>query len=142
MDLSEAIDQFIEENNLYRLEGRQGVENLAKVVNVLGYEDFQHYGQLRGGASLGDIFEFLGDNPGCIEAMIEWIKQQRGGEWLEKVKEVITVAPLAAAQYPGGVCPDCGEEINPEATVGEECDNCGHVFVLEAPTDDADGQVA
>ena len=138
MDMNDALEKFIEENNLYRIEGRQGVENFAKICRVLGYKDFSSYGQMAGGACLGDIFEFLGDNPGCLEAMQEWIMRQKNAEWLEAVKECITSEPLAVDQYPDGVCPDCGEEINPEATVGESCDNCGHVFVLEAPVDDGE----
>lgn len=33
------------------------------------------------------------------------------------------------AIYDGGVCPDCGEEIPPQAVDGSECSNCEHVFV-------------
>jgi hypothetical protein len=136
MDLDEALDQFIDENRLYRMEGRQGVENFAKICRVLGYKDFSSYGQMAGGACLGDILTFLEDNSGALEAILEWIKERNTPEWLDSVKECITSQPLAADQYPDGVCPDCGEEINPEAVVGEACDNCGHVFVLEAPVDD------
>jgi DNA-directed RNA polymerase subunit RPC12/RpoP len=40
--------------------------------------------------------------------------------------------------YPGGVCPDCGEEIPDNVVSGEECPNCGHVFCLEQKVDDED----
>jgi adenine-specific DNA methylase len=30
--------------------------------------------------------------------------------------------------YEHGLCPDCSEEIPKNATVGEECSNCGHVW--------------
>jgi len=30
--------------------------------------------------------------------------------------------------YEGGVCPDCGLDIPPNAVEGEECSECGHVF--------------
>lgn len=87
MNLDQAVDRYMDENELYRLEGRRGVENFAKVCRVLGYKDFSSYGQMQGGACLGDIFEFLGDNPGCTEAMLEWIKSQRNPEWTENVVE-------------------------------------------------------
>jgi hypothetical protein len=32
------------------------------------------------------------------------------------------------SNYPDGVCPDCGEDIPEDATAGDECANCGHVF--------------
>ena len=137
MDIREAVDQFIDENKLHGIEGRRGVENFAKVCRALGYRDFSSYGQLQGGACIGDIFEFLGDNPGCLEVMIEWISSRRPNpEWLDSIKECLTSEPLASSQYPNGVCPDCGEEIDPNAVTGEECSNCGHIFVMEAPVDD------
>ena len=33
-----------------------------------------------------------------------------------------------ADAYPNGRCPDCQELIDPDATDGEACPNCGHVF--------------
>ena len=41
-----------------------------------------------------------------------------------------------ADEYPEGRCPDCGEEINPEADEGDECENCGHVFWMERDIDE------
>jgi DNA-directed RNA polymerase subunit RPC12/RpoP len=35
---------------------------------------------------------------------------------------------LIKGHYPDGECPDCGEDIPDNATEGEECGNCGHVF--------------
>ena len=32
-------------------------------------------------------------------------------------------------QYPNGECPDCGENIPYNAEYGDECENCGHVWV-------------
>ena len=39
--------------------------------------------------------------------------------------------------YQDGECPDCGEEIPDDAEPGCECKNCGHVFWLDTPNDDA-----
>jgi hypothetical protein len=84
---SENFDRLIEVERLDRTEGPKGVENLAKLVHFMGYEDFQRYGQIRGGAALGDILEFLEDNPGAIEALHNWIRDQGsdGDSWDEAI---------------------------------------------------------
>jgi len=81
-DTQDALNEFIDQEGLYHTEGRRGIENLARIVNTLGYQDPQRYGQFRG-ASLGDIFTFLEDNPGAIEALVEWIGQQQSTDWAE-----------------------------------------------------------
>lgn len=32
--------------------------------------------------------------------------------------------------YPNGRCPDCGEPIPDDVVSGQECKNCGHVFMV------------
>lgn len=86
---SENFDKLIEQESLDRTEGRKGVENLATLVHFLGYSDFQHYGQFnRSGAALGDIIEFLEDNPGAIKALQNWIRDNGsdGTDWDENIK--------------------------------------------------------
>lgn len=124
------VQKFLDQNKIHSLEGRRGVEGLAKLVNALNYrDDINRYGQMAGGACLGDIFIFLEDNSGAIEALVEWIQSRRpNGQWVEALESVVDTSELAAKHYPDGVCPDCGEEIDPEAIAGDECDNCGHVF--------------
>ena len=39
--------------------------------------------------------------------------------------------------YPNGECPDCAETIPDTVQHGEECHNCGHVFVEEKEPDDS-----
>lgn len=84
---ADNFDRLIEVEKLDRTEGPKGVENLAKLVHFMGYSDFQHYGQLRGGACLGDILEFLEDNPGAIEALQNWIREQGSDDdsWDEEI---------------------------------------------------------
>lgn len=75
--LEEIFDEILEDKKIHRFEGESGVKNLAKICRILGYQDFQSYGQfLHDGTygAYGDIFAFLEDNPGCIEAMVEWMK--------------------------------------------------------------------
>ena len=94
-DLSELVEQYMDENKLYRTEGRQGVENLCLLVRALGYKDPQYFGQfvrntMPGSACLGDLFEFLEDNPGAITAMIEWISDSKVKEWEDSLREQLS----------------------------------------------------
>ena len=141
MELRELLDRYIDQESLTSFEGQRGVKNLAKLVNALGYSDtINRYGQMAGGACMGDIFVFLEDNPGAIEALIEWIGSRRSPEWKESLQaQVIQAdgadpeAELVANHYKD--CPDCGYEIPEGMLRGEECENCGHVFNW-GPTDD------
>lgn len=74
--LEKAVEKFIDDNKLYHFEGDRGVGNLEKIVKEIGYEGhgFKH----------GTPIEaFLSDNPGAIEALLEWIKEQHVPEWAE-----------------------------------------------------------
>lgn len=83
MDLREAI-QIWEEENGERNDGRTGVENLAKLAGALGYNDPMKFGQFLGGC-YGDLIEFLEDNPGCVEAIKEWIAEQNLPVWVDSL---------------------------------------------------------
>jgi len=54
------------------MEGSRGERNLEKLIRVLGYRDMS---------------EFLQDNSGCIEAMVEWISSMRSPEWAQSLKD-------------------------------------------------------
>ena len=56
-----------------RTEGREGVKTLARLSRELGYVDRTYYGQLGSDCSIGDLIEFLEDNPGAISAVCNWI---------------------------------------------------------------------
>lgn len=73
--MSRLVDQLIEQNGWYRNEGSTGVSNLCKLVRALGYKDYFQNGHLSGGGVSGDLLEFLGDNPGAIEAITVWIRK-------------------------------------------------------------------
>ncbi len=82
------VEKFYSDNNLHSNEGRRGVENLSLLCRQLGYNDPSYYGQfVNDGHSgcLGDIFEFLEDNPGAIEAIQEWIDGVGLHEWEEAI---------------------------------------------------------
>lgn len=83
------IEAYMDQEKMYRTEGRKGVENLCKLVSAIGYKDPQYYGQLSNGASLGDLVNFLEDNPGAIEAIINWIGEQDSSEWKDSINGVL-----------------------------------------------------
>lgn len=84
-ELSEWVDTYIEQEQLYRTEGRKGVENLCRLVGALGYRDPMYFGQFEGG-SLGTLINFLEDNPGAITAIIEWIGDTNVRDWKENLE--------------------------------------------------------
>ena len=72
-----TLDQYIEQEDIWQLEGEQGVRNLKNIITTIGYSGY------------GGVLEnFLADNSGCIEAIIEWIKDNDySGEWNKLVAE-------------------------------------------------------
>ena len=81
--LSNTLDQYIDQEELWSLEGERGVRNLKNVLTTIGYDG---YG--------GVLDNFLADNSGCIDAIIEWIKDNDySGEWNERV-EAELAAPV------------------------------------------------
>jgi len=128
-DLSELVDAYMDQEKMNSLEGRRGVEAMCQLAAALGYKDPMHYGQLTSKATIGDLLCMMEDNSGMLEAMVEWIRSRRGPEFKEALESLVKVEGAAKDIYEGGVCPDCGEEISPTAIHGDECDNCGHIFV-------------
>jgi hypothetical protein len=135
--VAELLDIYMEQEKMTRMEGRKGVENLCKIARALGYKDPMYWGQLTSTAAIGDLIMMLEDNSGMIEAMLEWIGSRDFKEFREPLEDLIKAEDAAVDHYEDGVCPDCGEEINPASTRGDECDNCGHVFNWGEVDDDA-----
>ncbi len=81
------VEQFMDQEKLYRTEGRKGVENLCTLCRAIGYKDPQYFGTLSSKASLGDLVNFLEDNSGAIEQLIEFIalNSDRNAEWQENI---------------------------------------------------------
>jgi hypothetical protein len=68
----------------------KSTEGLALMARKLGYRS--RFGQLQfdNGASVSDLMEFFDDNPGAVEAVIEWVLDEgrdRDGNALEDGEE-------------------------------------------------------
>jgi hypothetical protein len=84
-DMNELLDDYLSQKSMHRTEGMAGVKNLCRIVRALGYKDDMYRMQLDVGCALGDLLEFLQDNPGAIEALIDWIGNQEVTEWKENL---------------------------------------------------------
>ena len=72
----DLFDTYFEVNHMYSFEGPSGVRNLSRLTqDVCGYIDLE---------------DFLEDNPGAIEAVIEWIQSQNNRDWEANIKSLIT----------------------------------------------------
>lgn len=138
--VEELLAAYMDQEKMHNMEGRKGVQHLCQIAGALGYKDPMHFGQLTNKASVGDLLEMLQDNSGMIDAMIQWIQSPRRNcpQFRDALEELVTSHDLAKDIFEGGVCPDCSEEISPTATFGDECDNCGHIFVWGSDTDLSD----
>jgi hypothetical protein len=68
-----ALELYIDQENLYSFEGPRGVRNFEQVVKVLGYSD---------------VREFLADNSGALEALLGFVHDwtERNSEWKEALQ--------------------------------------------------------
>lgn len=76
-----AFDAYCD-NHFRRIEGEGGVRNLEQLVETLGYGK----GFMRNRA----IEDFLTDNPGAVEAVLQFIGEwvERNDEWAEALQQV------------------------------------------------------
>jgi hypothetical protein len=84
---SRVVEAYQDQEKITRTEGRRGVENLARLTAALGYHDPMYFGQFSAKASIGDLIVFFEDNPGAIEAVVEWIKDQSSPEWRTSLED-------------------------------------------------------
>lgn len=77
--LSELIEEWQDQNKIHRYEGTSGVSNLEKLFGVLGYKEGNYLGYGN------EIINFLSDNPGAIQAILEWIGEREVPEWKENI---------------------------------------------------------
>lgn len=53
----------------------RGSKGLCKMAPLLGYKDPLYQLQIDSTCSVGDLLHFLDDNPGAIEALVEWTRE-------------------------------------------------------------------
>jgi hypothetical protein len=87
VSLYTRIQQWRNRERANTTEGETGVKNLCRLTNAIGYKDPQYFGQFAHDGSYGDLIEFLEDNPGAVEAIIDWIGEQDFPEWNEALTE-------------------------------------------------------
>lgn len=108
--LEEQLNAFCEQNQIYRFEGPDGVESLATIMRTLGY-DSKYY------KSNEDVIaDFLADNSGACEALVNWIGEQSVPEWKAKLEEVVEDEDEDDIDScPGCFSPDCNGECAEES---------------------------
>ena len=79
---SVAFDAYCD-NHFRSIEGERGFRNLEQLVETLGYGA----GWMRGRA----IEDFLADNPGAVEAVLQFIGEwvERNNDWAERLQEAV-----------------------------------------------------
>lgn len=76
MSFFDVLDAFEDKNSIHTYEGQRGVKNLYHIVSALNPE-------------YCDVIEFLEDNPGAVEAIVEWIKKVKLPEWRQSLIEAL-----------------------------------------------------
>ena len=78
-NMAELLDEFFEQEKIFRWEGETGLKNLEKVIEAIGYGEHSF--------KRGDLISvFLKDNPGAINAIIDWISAQFVDEWMGELE--------------------------------------------------------
>lgn len=64
------------------------VKQLCKLCEELGYGRYLRQGIFDNGSAMSSLIDFLNDNPGCIEIILSWIKDNVDIEDSEELEEV------------------------------------------------------
>lgn len=110
MDMVQLIEEYRDEKKMHCMEGSRGVENLCKLVRAIGYRDSMYRMQFRDGC-IGDLIEFLEDNPGAIESIVTWIGDHDIQEWKENLESEL---PEREEECD---CPNCDSWQEPETPI-------------------------
>ena len=78
----DILERYMSEHKMHRFEGTTGVRHFEKLVEDMGYTDGQFIGR-------HGILNFLADNSGAIQALIEWIEQANVPEWEENLSDCL-----------------------------------------------------
>lgn len=80
LDMLEVMDEYRTYNKLFSMEMASGVQKLSKLIGHLDHNYGNKY--YFNGSKVED---FLADNPGAIEALIDWIIDNDDGTWKESL---------------------------------------------------------
>lgn len=70
-----AVEELCQSEQLHPTIGNTtGVKHLCRLVHLMGHQDQMHMGQFQG-ACYGDLINFLEDNPGACEKIVEFIQE-------------------------------------------------------------------
>jgi hypothetical protein len=77
-----TLDDYLELNHMYSFENESGVQQFTKLITeVCGY------GKSRFGPD--PLHEFLSDNSGAIEVLLNWIQNQKVSDWNDNMIEAV-----------------------------------------------------
>ena len=88
MQMHKIMDAYLDQHEYYNFEGRRGVERLCQLAGDLGYRDPHHSLQLTRTACVGNLIMFLEDNPGAIEAIVNWVRETNSNEMSSNLADV------------------------------------------------------
>ena len=94
MQMHKIMDAYLDQRGYYNFEGRRGVERLCQLVGDLGYRDPHHSMQLTSTACVGNLFMFLEDNPGAIEAIVNWVRDISSKEMVSSLADATDTSAL------------------------------------------------
>lgn len=82
-EFADIFEEYIEHHpELARIEGEQGVKGLHKLASDLGYSQ-QPF-------AYGSPLElFLADNPGAVEALQNWVRDNGSDEWRDDLESTL-----------------------------------------------------
>lgn len=78
---SEVREKWESQNRVRSYEGANGVRNLEKLCDAMGYDKQGEF------VNADSIWNFLSDNPGAMEAIINWIDEQENDDWKDSLLE-------------------------------------------------------
>ena len=82
LDGSVVLRKWQDKNRAWNFEGDSGMDKFEKLVEALGYRDtgFRHG---------SPIEAFLSDNPGAMEAILQFVEEQldQNSEWRENLTD-------------------------------------------------------
>ena len=94
MKMHTVLDAYLDQKQYYHFDGRRGVERLCQLTGDLGYRDPQYFGQLTSTACIGNLVLFLEDNPGAIEAIMDWVRDIDSKEMVSNLADVTDTSAL------------------------------------------------